>query len=90
MTLARGYARLDSWPIRRTLVLHRGREILVVRPRIDAFQLRSVVVLNGDDGVYGLRPAPFHGARLRRALSDAGFDLVEHPTTFRLFPRPPF
>jgi hypothetical protein len=45
LTFARGCALLDSWPIRRSLVLHRSLEVRVMRPRSDLFRRRSVFVL---------------------------------------------
>lgn len=90
LILARDRATLESWPIRRVLVIHTRQNVLVVRPRVDLFRYRSVFVLQGSAGVYGVRAAPSSVNQLEVALLAAGFELVERRTTFQALPRPPF
>jgi hypothetical protein len=90
LTLAHGRARLDSWPLHRSLVLHTNQQVRVVRPRLDLVGRRSVFVLEGDTGAYGVRAGLYSVQRLEDAFLTAGFNLVECRTTVGALPRPPF
>jgi hypothetical protein len=84
LTLAHGRARLDSWPLRRSLVLHTSQQVRVVRPRIDLFGRRSVFVLEGDTGAYGVRAGLYPVQRLENAFLIAGFNLLEQDDSRRV------
>jgi hypothetical protein len=90
LTVTRGRALLESRRRRHVFADHVDPQIVVVRPRINLLDLRTVYVLEGASGTYGVRAGLRSTARLREALVEAGFELVELPTLFGAFPRPPF
>jgi len=90
LTVTRGRALLESRRRRHVLADHVHPQIVVVRPRINVLDLRTVYVLEGATGTYGVRAGLRSTAPLREALVDAGFELLELPTLFGTSPRPPF
>lgn len=81
---------LESRPVRRQLVIHTHPRALTVRPRVDFFSRRTVFVLQGSTGIYGIRAGFYPVKRLQQALAGAGLELEEHPTLIDVLPRPPF
>jgi hypothetical protein len=77
LTVTPGRALLESWRARHLLVDHVDPQITVVRPRINVLDLRTTYYLHGATGVYGVRAGPRTMRKLREALVDAGFELVE-------------
>jgi hypothetical protein len=90
LRLSRGRAVLSSWPVRRELVLHTDPNVLVVRPRINPFGRRTVLVLKGAGSAYGVRAGLYSPSRLEDAFAAAGFELETRQTLVDVLPRPPF
>jgi hypothetical protein len=93
LTVEAGAVALDSWPVVRRLVTHERGPVSVVTARFAPPWWRTAVILRGrgPTGSYGAGlMSAGQARRVRQAITEAGFELVDLETRFWRFPRSSF
>jgi hypothetical protein len=91
LTVEAGAVALDSWPAQRRLVTQTGGAVIVVTARFQPPWWRIALILRGDTGSYGAGLFSMGQARrVREAIIEAGFEIVDRDTRFLRYSRSSF
>jgi hypothetical protein len=91
LTVEPGGVALDSWPFACRLVTQTRGPVVVVTARFQPPWWRTALILRGDKGLYGAALSSRDQARrVREALIQAGFEILERETRFLRLQRSSF